>query len=46
MKRKCLSLDEKIEILDYAAKYPELGCRKFVEYFSVGKTAIANILKR
>ena len=46
MKRKCLNLDEKIEILDYAAKYPELGCWKLAEHFSVGKTGIAKILKQ
>ena len=46
LKRKCLNLGEKIEILDYAAKHPELGCRKLAEHFSVGKTAIANILKQ
>ena len=45
MKKKCLNFDEKIEILDYAAKHPELCCRKLVKHFSVGKTAIANILK-
>ena len=40
LKRKCLNLGEKIEILDYAAKHPELGCRKLAEHFSVGKTAL------
>ena len=46
MKRKCLNLDEKIQIFDFAAKHPELSCRKLAEYFSVGKTAIANVLKQ
>ena len=36
----------KIEILDYVAEHPELGCRKLAEHFSIGKTAIANILKK
>ena len=46
MKRECLNLDENIEILDYVAEHPELGCRKLAEHFSIGKTAIANILKK
>ena len=46
MKKKCLNLDEKIEILDYAAKHTELGCRKLAWHFSVGKTVISNILKQ
>ena len=27
-------------------QHPELGCQKLVEHFSVGKAAIANILKQ
>ena len=46
MKRKFLNVDEKTSILDFAAKHPELGCQKLVERFSVGKAAIANILKQ
>ena len=46
MKRECLNVDEKIEILDYVAEHPALGCRKLAEHFSIGKTAIANILKK
>ena len=46
MKRECLNVDEKIEILDYVAEHPELGCRKLAEHFSFGRTAIANILKK
>ena len=46
MKRKYLHLDKKKNIiLDYTAYHPKLGCRKFAEYFSIGKTALANILK-
>ena len=45
LKRKCLSLDEKIVILDYANEHPKMGCRKIAEHFSVGKTAVSNILK-
>ena len=33
MKRKCLNLDKKIEILNYAATHPELGCRNLAEHF-------------
>ena len=32
IKRKCLDLDEKIEILDYAAKHPELGYRLLAKH--------------
>ena len=45
LKRKCLSLDEKIVILDYANEHPNIGYRKIAEHFSVGKTAVLNILK-
>ena len=45
LKRKCLSLDEKIVILDYANEHPKMGCWKIAEHFSVGKTAVSNILK-
>ena len=45
LKRKCLSLDEKIVILDYANEHPKMGCWKIAEHFSVGKTAVLNILK-
>ena len=44
LKRKCLSLDEKIVILDYANEYPKMGYRKMAEHFSVGKTAVLKIL--
>ena len=46
LKRICLNLDEKVEILDFAAKHPELGYRKLAEHFSVGKPAIASISKQ
>ena len=45
IKRKCLSLDEKIAILDYANEHPRMGCRKVAEHFSAGKTAVSKILK-
>ena len=46
LKRICLNLDEKVEILHFAAKHPELGYRKLAEHFSVGNPAIANISKQ
>ena len=45
LKSKCLSLDEKIVILDYASEHPKMGCWKIAEHFSVGKKAVSNILK-
>ena len=45
LKRKCVSFDEKIVILDYANLHPKMGCRKIAEHFSDGKTAVLNILK-
>ena len=40
LKRKCLVLNEKIAILDYAKEHPKTGRRKLAEHFSVGKTSI------
>ena len=45
LKRKCLSLDDKISLLDYASEHPKTGCRQLAKHFSIGKTAVANILK-
>lgn len=45
LKRKCLSLDEKMDILNYAKDHPKMGCRQIAEHFSIGKTAVSNILK-
>ena len=45
LKRKCLGLDEKIVILDYANEHPKMGCQKIAEHFSLGKTTASNILK-
>ena len=36
---------KKINILDYAIQHPTMGCRKLAEHFSIGKTAVSNILK-
>ena len=35
LKRKCLDLNEKIAILDYANEHPKMSCRKIAEHFSV-----------
>ena len=43
LKRKCLNLNEKIVILDYANERRKIVCRKFAEYFSVGKAAFSGI---
>ena len=45
LKRKCLDLNEKITILDYANEHRKMGCRKLAEHFSIRKKAISNILK-
>ena len=45
MKRKNLSLDEKMKVIDYANKNPKIGCRVITEYFSIGKTCFSNILR-
>ena len=45
MKRKNLSLDEKMKVIEYANKNPTKGCRFIGEHFSIGKTCVANILK-
>ena len=45
LKRKHLSLDGKIIILDYASEHPKMGWWKIAEHFSVEKTAVSNILK-
>ena len=45
MKRKNLSLDEKMKAIDYANKNPKMGCRVIAEHFSIGKTCVSNILR-
>lgn len=45
MKRKNLSLDKKVKIIEYTNKNPTMGCQVIAEHFSIGKTCIANILK-
>ena len=45
LKWKCLDLNQKIAILDYANEHPKMSCWKLAEHFSIGKTGISNILK-
>ena len=43
--KKCLDLNEKVTILEYANEHPEMDCRKLAEHIPVGKTTTSNILK-
>ena len=45
MKRKNLSLDEKMKVIDYANKNPKMECRVIAEHFSIGKTCVSDILR-
>ena len=33
LRRKCLDLNKKIAILDYANEHPKIDCRKLAEHF-------------
>ena len=45
LSKKSLSLDEKMQFLDFAKGNPNFGCRKLAEIFKIGKTVAAKILK-
>ena len=45
LRKKTLSLDEKVKLLNFAKGNPNFGCRKLTEIFKIGKTAAENILK-
>ena len=46
MKRKNLSLDEKMKVIDYVRKkIPKVGCRVIAEHFRIGKAYVSNILR-
>ena len=45
MKRKNLTLDEKMKVIDYANKNPKMVCQVIAEHFSIGKTYVSNILR-
>ena len=44
MKRTCLTLDDKIKVLDYRREHPKTGVRDIATHFYIGKTAAANII--
>ena len=45
MKRKTLSLSEKMKLIDFAKKNPTFGCRNIDDIHGIGKTSVACILK-
>lgn len=44
-KRNCLTLKKKVEVINYAKKYPKVNIRERGNMFQCGKTHIASILK-
>jgi len=44
-KRNCLDISEKVYVLEFAKKNPNLGSRKLADFFGIGKTQIQVILK-
>ena len=44
LNKRCLTLDEKIKILDKVKKR-KLSCRAIAEEFKIGKTQVANVVK-
>ena len=44
LNKKCLTLDEKIKILDVVKKR-KISCREIVEQFKIGKKQAANVIK-
>ena len=45
LKRKTLSLNEKINLLDHKKSNPTIGCRDVAEIFNIGKTSAATRIK-
>ena len=45
LKKKNLSLEEKVKILNYAEANPSEGCRKIGEKYGIGKTMASDIKK-
>ena len=43
--RNDLSLEHKVEVIEYRKKNPTLGSRKIAEFFKCGRTQIQNIIK-
>ena len=44
-KRECLDISEKIKVLQFAKKNPNLESRKLADHFEIGKTQIQAVLK-
>ena len=44
LNKRCLTLDEKIKILDIVKKR-KMSCRKIAEQFKIGNTQAANVVK-
>ena len=45
MKRTCLSLEEKIKILNYSNENLKKSCREIAAHFQIDKTTTSSILK-
>ena len=45
MKRTCLSLEEKIKILNYSNENLKKSCREIAAQFQIDKTTTSSILK-
>lgn len=44
-KRKCTSLQQRVEMITYAKDYPKEGYRKIAEKFGIGRTQALKIVK-
>ena len=44
-KQKCLDLNEKVAVVNYAKNHPNLGARKIAHHFKAGRTQIQTIPK-
>ena len=44
-KRKCLSLQQRLEMVRYSKDNPGCGYRKIAEYFGIGRTQAQKILQ-
>ena len=44
-KRECLDISEKVKVLQFAKKNPNLGSKKLADHFETGKTQIQAVLK-
>ena len=44
-KRKCLSLSEKVDVIQFAKANPSFGARKIAKKFEIGRTQVQTILQ-